>query len=264
MIAEHMHGIERDQRIHRPPRVEWPARHVAEIDDLIDALRVDVGNYSFQREIISVHIGNRGKTQCHLEGRSKGTQPNLPRCCTACNQITCDEQKPARNSGTSGRLDCSVILPEAPMSNPRSTAQIAGHPVHPMLIPFPIACFVLTLLSDLAFWKTSNDFWADASLWLLGIGLIMAALAAVMGLIDVLGDVQIRNLSDAWLHAGGNVAAVVIELYNWYSRYEHGTAAIVPTGLTLSLVVVLILLFTGWKGWEMVYRDRVGVTDQRL
>jgi len=67
----------------------------------------------------------------------------------------------------------------------------------------------------LAFWKTSNDFWSSASLWLLGIGLIMAALAAVMGLIDVLGDAQIRNLSDAWLHAGGNVLAVLIELYNW-------------------------------------------------
>jgi uncharacterized membrane protein len=90
----------------------------------------------------------------------------------------------------------------------------------------------------------------------------MAALAAVMGLTDVLGDVQIRNLSDAWLHAGGNIIAVIIELYNWYSRYEYGTAAIIPTGLILSLIVVLILLFTGWKGWEMVYRYRVGVTDR--
>jgi uncharacterized membrane protein len=148
------------------------------------------------------------------------------------------------------------------MANPKSTAQIAGHPLHPMLIPFPVACFVLTFVSDLAFWKTSGEFWANASLWLLGIGLIMAALAAVMGLIDLTGDTQIRNLSDAWLHAGGNVIAVLIELYNWYSRYAHGTEPIVPTGLVLSLIVVLILLFTGWKGWEMVYRDRVGVADQ--
>jgi len=148
------------------------------------------------------------------------------------------------------------------MTNPKSTAQIAGHPVHPMLIPFPIACFVLAFVSDLAFWRTSNEFWASASLWLLGIGLIMAALAAVMGLIDLTGDVQVRNLSDAWLHAGGNVIAVLIELYNWYSRYAHGNEATVPTGLILSLIVVLILLFTGWKGWEMVYREHVGVADQ--
>ena len=58
------------------------------------------------------------------------------------------------------------------------------------------------------------------------------------------------------------MSTVVIELYNWYSRYEHGRAAIIPTGLVLSLLVVLILLFTGWKGWEMVYRHRVGVSDQ--
>jgi uncharacterized membrane protein len=89
----------------------------------------------------------------------------------------------------------------------------------------------------------------------------MAALAAVMGRIDVLADVQIRNLSDAWLLAGGNVVAVVIEPYNWYSRYAHGNPSVIPTGLILSLVVVVILLFTGCKGWEMVYRHRVGVTD---
>jgi uncharacterized membrane protein len=149
------------------------------------------------------------------------------------------------------------------MTNPRTTAQIAGHPIHPMLIPFPIAFFVSAFVCDLAFWKTANNFWATASLWLLGAGLVMAAVAAAMGLIDVMGDQQIRNLNGAWLHAGGNVLAVVIELYNWYSRYAQGTAAVLPTGLVLSLVVVLILLFTGWKGWEMVYRHRVGVADER-
>lgn len=149
------------------------------------------------------------------------------------------------------------------MTNPRTTAQIGGHPIHPMLIPFPIAFFVSAFVCDLAFWKTGNTMWATASLWLLGAGLVMAALAAVMGLIDVMGDQQIRNLNDAWLHAGGNVLAVVIELYNWYSRYAHGTSAVLPTGLVLSLIVVLILLFTGWKGWEMVYRHRVGVADER-
>ncbi|TIS80826.1 MAG: DUF2231 domain-containing protein, partial [Mesorhizobium sp.] len=80
-------------------------------------------------------------------------------------------------------------------------------------------------------------------------------------LTDVLGDTQIRNLQDAWLHAGGNVVVVLIELYNWYSRYADAEAAVVPVGLVLSLIVVLILLFTGWKGWGMVYRHHVGVAD---
>ena len=148
------------------------------------------------------------------------------------------------------------------MNNPKSTAAIAGHPIHPMLIPFPVACFVLAFVSDLAFWKSGNPFWATASLWLLGVGLIGAALAAVAGLIDLFGDDRIRNLNDAWLHAGGNIVAVLIQLYNWYSRYQHGSDAVIPTGLILSLIVVLGLLFTGWKGWEMVYRHRVGVADE--
>ena len=149
-------------------------------------------------------------------------------------------------------------------SNPMSTAKIAGHPLHPMIIPFPIVFFVTTFVCDVVFWQTGNAAWATASLWLLGAGLVMAALAALAGLTDFLGEQRIRDLSDAWWHAGGNVVAVLIELYNFYTRYAHGSAAVVPTGLVLSLIVVLILLFTGWKGWEMVYRHRVGVADDLI
>jgi len=150
------------------------------------------------------------------------------------------------------------------MSNPKSTASIAGHPIHPMLIPFPIAFFVATFVCDLIYWRTGNPGWVTASLWLLGAGLIMAALAALTGLIDVLGEPRIQALRDAWYHAGGNVLAVLIELYNWFSRYDSGEAAVLPTGLVLSLIVVGILLFTGWKGWEMVYRHHVGVSDEEV
>ena len=147
------------------------------------------------------------------------------------------------------------------MANPRSTAQIAGHPIHPMLIPFPIAFFVSTFVCDLVFWQGGNPAWATAASWLLGAGLVMAALAAVMGLIDVLGEERIRALNDAWLHAGGNVIVVLIELYNFFIRYQQGPAAVIPTGLVLSLIVVLTLLFTGWKGWGMIYKHHVGVSD---
>jgi uncharacterized membrane protein len=99
------------------------------------------------------------------------------------------------------------------MANPKSTASIAGHPIHPMLIPFPIAFFVSTFVCDLIFWRTGNPGWVTASIWLLGAGLVMAALAAVVGLIDVLGEPRIRALNDAWYHAGGNVVAVLIEAY---------------------------------------------------
>jgi uncharacterized membrane protein len=86
-----------------------------------------------------------------------------------------------------------------------------------------------TFVCDLVFWNTGGEFWATAGQWLLGIGLVVAALAAVAALIDVLGDGQIHQLNDAWLHTGGNVLAVLIELYNFYLRYVDGAGAIVPT-----------------------------------
>ena len=147
--------------------------------------------------------------------------------------------------------------------NPRSTASIAGHPIHPMLIPFPIAFFVATFACDVAFAITARPGWFEPTLWLLGAGVIMALLAAVMGLIDVIGDAQIRALSTVCWHAAGNVLAVVIEIMNWFLRYGQGTKVVLPTGIILSLIVVLILLFTGWKGWELVYRGHVGVSDTR-
>ena len=158
-------------------------------------------------------------------------------------------------------LEHSCNFLEATMPNPRSTAIIAGHPIHPMLIPFPIAFFVGTFVCDLVYWQTSSEAWAVATPWLLGAGLVMAALAAVMGVIDVFGDQQIRQLSTAWWHAGANVLLVLIECFNLYIRYQQGPAAIIPNGLSLSLVAVLLLLFSGWKGGDLVFRGHIGVAD---
>jgi len=130
------------------------------------------------------------------------------------------------------------------------------------LIPFPVAFFVATLVCDVVFWRSGSATVAISPMWLLGVGIIMAPLAAVVGLTDVLGDRRIFDLTDAWWHAGGNVLIVLIEVVNWYLRYSGGTSSIIPTGLLLSLIAVGGLLFTGWKGWEMVYRHRVGVADQ--
>jgi uncharacterized membrane protein len=150
---------------------------------------------------------------------------------------------------------------ETTMPNPRSTAMIADHPIHPMLIPFPIAFFAGTFVCDLVYWQTSNAAWAAATPWLLGAGLVMAALAAVIGLIDVFGDQQIRQLSTVWWHASANVLLVLIECFNLFIRYQQGPAAVIPEGLSLSLIAVLLLLFSGWKGGDLVFRGRIGVAD---
>ncbi|RCS23468.1 DUF2231 domain-containing protein [Phyllobacterium salinisoli] len=141
----------------------------------------------------------------------------------------------------------------------RSTARIAGHPIHPMLVPFPIACFVGTLLTDIAYWRTTDIMWANFSAWLLTAGLITGALAGIVGFIDFLGNRLVRAQAPAWPHMIGNVLALVLSFFNVLVHSRDGWIAVVPTGLILSAVVVLILLVTGWLGGSLVYRHRVGV-----
>ncbi|HEU4809480.1 MAG TPA: DUF2231 domain-containing protein [Sphingomicrobium sp.] len=144
--------------------------------------------------------------------------------------------------------------------HPRSTAKIGGHPIHPMLIPFPIVCFIGTLITDIVFLNNGNPGWATASRYLLAIGLVMAALAAFAGLTDFMGDDRIRRSSDALKHMLANVSAVVLEIVNFFLRL-NSDAQIAKVGVYLSAVVVLILLYSGWKGGELVFRYGVGVRD---
>src|SRR5205085_8016532 len=144
-------------------------------------------------------------------------------------------------------------------SHPRSTATLAGHPIHPMLIPFPIVCFILTFILDIAYSRGDGGV-AEASTWILGFGLVMAALAAAAGLADYLGDARVRGLTDALKHMLANVTAVVLEVVNFVLRLKDADS-IGSTGVYLSAAVVVILLYSGWKGGELIYRQVVGVND---
>lgn len=144
--------------------------------------------------------------------------------------------------------------------NPRTTVKIAGHPLHPMLVPFPIVCFVGAFVTDLVYTRNGDPGWATASMWLLIIGLVTAALAAIAGLTDFLGDDRIRRLSDAVKHMLANVTAVVLEVVNLVLRLRD-PGFLESTGIYISGIVVLILLYSGWKGGELVFRHGVGVRD---
>ena len=147
--------------------------------------------------------------------------------------------------------------------HPRSTATIGGHPIHPMIVPFPIGFLVATFVCDLVFWRTQNESWAIASMWLLGAGIVTAALAATIGFIDFFGDRRIRGLRDAWLHMIGNTIAAVLAIVSFYLRWRYGAAAaVLPWGFLLSTIVFVLLLFNGWKGGELVFRHHVGMVDE--
>ena len=151
--------------------------------------------------------------------------------------------------------------PDTRGGHPRSTAQIGGHPIHPMLIPFPIVCFIGALVTDIVFLNNHDAGWATASRYLLAVGLVMAAAAAVTGLTDFMGDDRIRGASDAVKHMLANVTAVVLELVNFFLRLNNNDA-IPKVGIYLSAIVVLILVYSGWKGGELVFRHGIGVRDE--
>jgi len=146
-----------------------------------------------------------------------------------------------------------------PIDNPRSTARIGGHPIHPMLVPVPIVCFVGTLVTDIAYWRTANMQWANMSAWMLTVGLVVSVLVVIAGLIDFLGERRIRALPAAWIHGLGNGLALVLSIFNAFVHSRDAYTSVVPTGLILSALVVVILAITGWNGWAMVYRHGVGV-----
>jgi uncharacterized membrane protein len=145
--------------------------------------------------------------------------------------------------------------------HPQSTAKIGGHPIHPMLIPFPIVCFIGALVTDIVFLNNHDAGWATASRYLLGIGIVMGLLAAVAGLTDFMGSERIRSMGDAVKHMLANVTAVVLSIVNFFVRLGNDSA-ISGIGIILSAVVVLILIYSGWKGGDLVFRHGIGVDDR--
>jgi uncharacterized membrane protein len=141
-----------------------------------------------------------------------------------------------------------------------SNAVIAGHPIHPMLIPLPIAFLIAALASDLAYWWTADEFWARASFWLVGTGFVTGVAAAVFGLVDFLTINRAREHRIAWVHALGNGAVLVLALASLLWRRGDPVAAVIPWGIALSGVIAILLVVTGWAGGELVYRHLVGVT----
>jgi uncharacterized membrane protein len=138
-----------------------------------------------------------------------------------------------------------------------STVAIFGHPLHPVLVTFPIALLVSALGTDLGYWLTDDPFWARASLWLIGAGFIAGILAAISGMSDFLRIERVRQRSASWAHMFGNIAALLLTLVNWIIRGFSYTGAVLPFGILLSVLVASLLGITGWYGGELVYRHKV-------
>ena len=143
---------------------------------------------------------------------------------------------------------------------PHITAIIAGRPLHPLLRPFVVGYFIAAAGCDVVYSQAStlaryaSPEFASITEWLLAAGLVMAVATAAAALTDFLGDQQFRALPDAGLYAFATLLVGAIEAQNLYLRWAHGTAAITPAGLILSLAATVVLLATPTQGWARLYR----------
>jgi uncharacterized membrane protein len=140
-----------------------------------------------------------------------------------------------------------------------SSVAIAGHPIHPAIVLFPIAFLVGAAGTDIGYWLTKDPFWARASLWLIGVGFAAGILAAITGFSEFFKVKRVRERSAGWLHMGGNVAVMVLSLINLLLRQGNPAEPIVYTGLAISVVVATLLGITGWYGGELSFRHKIGV-----
>ena len=143
----------------------------------------------------------------------------------------------------------------------QSRVRFLGHPVHPMLVVFPLGLLATAVVFDIIHLAGGGDHWATAAYWMIPAGIVGGLLAAVFGLIDWLAiPAGTRARRIGALHGIGNVVVVVLFAASWVLRRD----TIVAPGrlaFVLSFAGAALALITGWLGGELVDRLGVGVDD---
>jgi uncharacterized membrane protein len=143
-----------------------------------------------------------------------------------------------------------------------SAASLAGHPLHPMLVNFPIAYLMGGLATDLAFWWSADPFWARMSFWLIGAGLAMGCLAALFGMLDFFLVKEIRRHTSSWSHFLSGVMLLALAASNWWLRIDDVQQDLLPWGLFLSAVSAAAVGSAGWLGGKLVFDHNIGTADE--
>ncbi len=146
-----------------------------------------------------------------------------------------------------------------------SKASIAGHPVHPMLIPFPLALWTTSFFADILFYFIRNFNLLLISKFLLAVGIIGGLAAAVPGIIDwlALKSEEVKGIAN-W-HARLNVIALIIFAISLYLRTHYGAGMVgysMKIPFLLSFVGVVLISISGWLGGSLSYDHGVGVAPQ--
>ncbi|WP_340120781.1 DUF2231 domain-containing protein [Methylobacter svalbardensis] len=146
-------------------------------------------------------------------------------------------------------------MPQEPII---SRMSIAGHPIHPMVIHFPVAFLLGLVGADLAYLFLADPFWARVGLWLAGLGSLGGWLAGLVGLVDLVTVSRIRNLVIAWSHALMAVMTLSLASFNWLLRINDANG-FNSWCLYISLLTAALITVTSLLGGQMVYGHAVGV-----
>jgi uncharacterized membrane protein len=138
-----------------------------------------------------------------------------------------------------------------------STAAVAGHPLHPMVVPIPIGLLSAAVVSDIAFAITRDGFWARASRWLLRGGLLGGLVAAPLGAIDF-RSIRAARTPGGQAHAAGNLTIMALTGLSLLLR-RGSPGRVPPIAMVLSMLAGAMLAVTGWLGGELSYREGIGV-----
>lgn len=143
-----------------------------------------------------------------------------------------------------------------------SKMSLKGHPIHPMLVHFPVAALVGLIATDAAFIYTDDYFWARASIWLVGIGTLGGWVAGLVGFIDLVFVKNIRRLITGWSHAILAIMLLSLTSFNWLIRWDEPDTAIMPWGIVLSLLSGVMIAVTANLGGKLVYEHAVGIKTE--
>lgn len=140
-----------------------------------------------------------------------------------------------------------------------SRAKLLGHPIHQMLIVFPLGLLAMALVFDIIHLATGVGYWSEVAYWMIAAGIVGGLLAAPFGLIDWLAipaGTRAKRIG-AW-HGAGNLIVVLLYAASWWFR-RSAPAEPVMLAYLLSFCGGVIALVTGWLGGELVDRLAVGV-----
>ena len=144
----------------------------------------------------------------------------------------------------------------------KSTAHINGHPIHPMLIPYPFALLSGATVFDIGASITSRYPLAETGKHMAAAGIGSALVAAIPGLIDYFGSVPKGTTArrSATIHGLCNVSALICFAAAASRRRSDGFLP--RSGLSLAVLGTGLLGIGGWLGGELVYHERIGVPDE--